>query len=79
MCLLLPSLERIGEDALAGRALFHREDGAAVVVVDQRNVEPGALLLTPESKLTGQVLSDTASAAPLARAAGFGTDLSDDQ
>jgi hypothetical protein len=42
--LLLPSLERIGEHALAGRTLLHREDGAAVVVVDDRNVEPTALL-----------------------------------
>jgi hypothetical protein len=27
-----------------GRALFHREDGAAVVVVDHPTVEPAALL-----------------------------------
>ena len=41
---LLPGLERIGEGALAGRAFFHREDGAAVVALDDREIEPGAFL-----------------------------------
>jgi hypothetical protein len=35
--------------------------------------------LTPESLLTRQVLSDPAFAVPLAKAAGIGTDLSDEQ
>jgi hypothetical protein len=35
--------------------------------------------LAPESKLTAEVLTDPATAGPLARAAGIGTDLSDDQ
>jgi hypothetical protein len=35
--------------------------------------------LAPESQLTPQVLSDPATAAPLGRAAGIGTDLSDEQ
>jgi hypothetical protein len=35
--------------------------------------------LAPQSQLTGQVLSDPATAVPLARAAGIGTDLSDKQ
>ena len=35
--------------------------------------------LAPQSQLTGQVLSDPATAVPLARAAGIGTDLSDEQ
>jgi hypothetical protein len=35
--------------------------------------------LTPESQLTPQVLGDPATAAPLGRAAGIGTNLSDDQ
>jgi hypothetical protein len=35
--------------------------------------------LTPESKVPWQILSDPVAAAPLARAAGIGTDLSDDQ
>src|SRR5438552_19161649 len=42
--LLLPGLEGVGEDALAGRAFFQSEDGAAVVVVNDRDVEPAALL-----------------------------------
>ena len=42
--LLLPGLERVGEDAVAGRAFLHRQDGAPVVVVDHRDVEPAALL-----------------------------------
>src|ERR1043166_5927471 len=42
--LLLPHLERLAERAFAGRTLFECEDGAAVVVVDHRDVEPGALL-----------------------------------
>jgi hypothetical protein len=35
--------------------------------------------LTPESRLTGQVLSNPAKAMPLARVRGIGTDLSDEQ
>jgi hypothetical protein len=35
--------------------------------------------LAPESKITGEMLTDPATAAPLARAAGIGTNLSDDQ
>ena len=35
--------------------------------------------LAPQSQLTGQVLSDPATAVPIARAAGIGTDLSDEQ
>jgi hypothetical protein len=35
--------------------------------------------LTPESQLTEQILSDPATAVPLARAAGIGTGLSDEQ
>src|SRR5205085_11431727 len=42
--LLPPGLERLVEGALARRALFQRENGAAAVVVDDRNVEPAALL-----------------------------------
>jgi hypothetical protein len=34
----------IGEHALAGRALVYRQNGAAVVAVDHRNVEPIAHL-----------------------------------
>jgi hypothetical protein len=39
-----PGLERIREGALAGRAFFERQDGAAVVGVDHRDFEPGAFL-----------------------------------
>src|SRR5262249_50722799 len=42
--LLLPGLEGVGEDALTGRAFLQGEDGAAVVVVNNRDVEPAALL-----------------------------------
>src|SRR5262245_36697363 len=42
--LLLPRCESIGEGALARRAFFHGEDGAAVIVVDDGYVEPAALL-----------------------------------
>jgi hypothetical protein len=38
-----------------------------------------AIGLAPESQLTGQVLSNPATAVPLARAAGIGTDRSDEQ
>src|ERR1051325_8951983 len=41
---LPPGLEQILEGALARRALLDREDRAAAVVVDDRNVEPVALL-----------------------------------
>src|SRR5262249_14232024 len=42
--LLAPSLERLGKRPLAGRALFERQDGATIVVVDDGDVEPGAVL-----------------------------------
>src|SRR5262249_26789715 len=42
--LLLPSLEGFGEGALAGRAFFQRENGAAIVVVNDGDVEPSPLL-----------------------------------
>ena len=35
--------------------------------------------LTPESKITGAILSNPATARPLAKAVGIGTDLSDDE
>src|SRR6476469_5595381 len=41
---LPPGLERLVKGAFARRALFEREDRAAAVVVDDRNVEPAALL-----------------------------------
>src|SRR5262245_27459022 len=42
--LLLPGLERVGEDLLAGRAFFQGQNGAAVVVVNHRDVEPAPFL-----------------------------------
>src|SRR6185295_10633367 len=42
--LLPPGLERLLEGAFAGGALLDREDRAAPVVVDDRDVEPVALL-----------------------------------
>src|SRR4030081_3379268 len=42
--LLPPRRERVVERALAGGALFDRDDGAALVDIDQRDVEPRALL-----------------------------------
>src|SRR5258708_24253710 len=42
--LLPPRRERVVERALAGGALFDGDDGAALVDVDQRHVEPRALL-----------------------------------
>src|SRR5947209_928586 len=42
--LLPPGLERLVEGALARRTFLEREDRAAPVVVDDRNVEPAALL-----------------------------------
>src|SRR5690242_1884453 len=41
--LLFPGGESLGEGAVAGRAFFHRQDGAAAVGVDDRDVEPRAL------------------------------------
>src|SRR3954447_18700553 len=41
---LAPGRERFVEGALAGGALFDRDDGAALVGVDKRHIEPGALL-----------------------------------
>src|ERR1051326_9126592 len=40
---LAPGGEGFLERLLAGRALLDRQDGATAVVVDDRNVEPGAL------------------------------------
>src|SRR4051812_33597425 len=42
--LLPPCLEGLLEGAFAGGALFQREDRAAAVVVNDRHIEPGALL-----------------------------------
>src|SRR6478672_10562911 len=42
--LLAPGRKRVVEGAFAGGALFDRDDGAALVGVDQRHVEPRALL-----------------------------------
>src|ERR1700704_731843 len=39
-----PDRERIVEGAFAGRALLDRDDGAALVGIDQGYVEPGAFL-----------------------------------
>src|SRR3954471_9593454 len=41
---LAPGRKRFVEGTLAGGALFDRDDGAALVGVDKRHVEPGALL-----------------------------------
>src|SRR5207237_9502279 len=41
---LLPGREGLIERLLARRAFLQGQDGAAVVVVDDRDVEPGALL-----------------------------------
>src|SRR5215831_2202805 len=42
--LFAPGGKRVVEGALARRALFDRDDGAALVGVDQRHVEPRTLL-----------------------------------
>src|SRR5262245_52398127 len=42
--LLRPRFERLGENALAGRAFLQGQDGATVVVVNHRDVEPAPLL-----------------------------------
>src|SRR5262249_585342 len=44
ICSLPPRLERLGEGALARRAFFDRQDGAAAVGVDGWDVEPGPFL-----------------------------------
>src|SRR5262245_55486766 len=44
LVLLPPRLEGVRKRAIAERALRQRQDGAAVVGVHHRNVEPGALL-----------------------------------
>src|SRR6185312_7867936 len=51
--LFAPRRERFVEGAFAGGALFDRDDGAALVDVDQRHVEPGALL--QELKVAGAI------------------------
>src|ERR1700733_4338022 len=43
-CLFAPGGECVVEGALARRAFFDRDDGAALVDIDQRHVEPRALL-----------------------------------
>src|SRR5258708_11645234 len=42
--LLPPGLEDLLEGALARIALLDRQNGAAAIVVDDRNIEPGPLL-----------------------------------
>ena len=39
-----PRRERVVEGAFAGGALFDGDDGAALIDINQRHVEPGALL-----------------------------------
>jgi hypothetical protein len=41
--LLLPDLERFSKDAFARRAFFQCENGAAVIVVHDGNIQPSAL------------------------------------
>src|SRR5271165_4697479 len=41
---LPPGFERLGEGAFAGRPLLDGEDGAAAVLIDQRDVEPRPVL-----------------------------------
>ncbi len=55
-----PHRERVIERAFAGRALFDRDDGAALVDIDQRHVEPGALL--QELQIAGAVGIDVGEA-----------------
>jgi|SRR5437879_5716751 hypothetical protein len=54
-CALL--FERIGKGTLTRRAFFHGQDGAPVVVVDHRNVEPAApgALTIEESRASSTV------------------------
>jgi hypothetical protein len=40
---MLPGSKGFGEDAVAGRTLFHSQDGTAAVGIDDRNVEPWAV------------------------------------
>ena len=42
--LLFPGGEGLGEGTVAGRTLFHREDGTAAVGIDDGHVEPGTVL-----------------------------------
>src|SRR4029077_6430835 len=42
--LLFPGGEGLAEGAVAGRALLHRQDGAAAVGVDDRDIEPRSVL-----------------------------------
>src|SRR3954468_23891104 len=58
--LLPPQRERVVERAFAGGALFDRDDGAALVDVDQRDVEPGTLL--QELHIAGAVGIDVGEA-----------------
>src|SRR6266542_1241895 len=58
--LLTPRRERVVERPLPGRALFDRDDGAALVDVDQRHVEPGAFL--QELQIAGAVGIDVGEA-----------------
>jgi hypothetical protein len=47
LCRWHPDRERFCEGAVAGRALLHRQDGTAVVGVDDRDVEPRPVLEQP--------------------------------
>src|ERR1700744_3686889 len=38
--LFRPGRKCVGEGAVARRTLFHRQDGAAAIVIDDRNIEP---------------------------------------
>src|SRR6266568_1595610 len=58
--LLAPRRKRLIKRPLARRALFDRNDGAALVDVDQRHVEPGALL--EELQIAGAVGIDVGEA-----------------
>ena len=50
--LLPPRRKRVVEGAFAGGALFDGDDGAALVDIDQRHVEPGALFQELQVALT---------------------------
>src|SRR5215475_3799173 len=50
--LFAPHPERIIERAFARRALFDRDDGAALIGVDQRHIEPGTFLQELDVALT---------------------------
>ena len=60
MEILAPRGERVVERAFSRRALFNRDDGAALVGVDQRHVEPRTLL--QELQIAGAVGIDVGEA-----------------